>query len=283
MSYQKFTFSGALTAEQIDFFNQHGFIHFEQYGSEEIVQAITQSAAEVQEQWIAKDVQKVNGVPIKYGKDETGKKIVHRFAFTNLFSKAVSEFASSADLEAFKVLLPEGARLGLTEKDGVVFNHYVNTEGSNFSNMGWHTDSARDIFYGSKVAPMLNIGFYLDDSTLEKGGLRILPGTHRQGIWDLLFRKKYYLNTYADENEVAVIARKGDLVIHDGRIWHRVATSPLTGEASRRRVMYIPMIVGEYQPKNDKSRTPLYHHLLPLVGVARYRKYFASFKRSISS
>ncbi len=35
MSYQKFTFNGALTAEQINFFNQNGFIHFEQYGSEE--------------------------------------------------------------------------------------------------------------------------------------------------------------------------------------------------------------------------------------------------------
>jgi ectoine hydroxylase-related dioxygenase (phytanoyl-CoA dioxygenase family) len=280
MSYQKFTFTGALTAEQIDFFNQHGFIHFEQYGSEEIVQAIVQSTEQIQEQWIAKDVQKINGVPIKYGKDETGKKIVHRFAFTNLFSKAVSEFASHPDLDALKVLLPEGARLGLEEKDGVVFNHYINTDGSNFSNMGWHTDSARDIFYGSKVQPMLNIGFYLDDSSVEKGGLRILPGTHRQGIWDLLFRKKYYLNTYADKNEVAVEAKRGDLVIHDGRIWHRVATSPLQGEASRRRVMYIPMIVGAYQPKSDKSRTPLYHHLLPLVGVTRYKKYLPNFKSS---
>lgn len=280
MSYQKFTFSGALTAEQIDFFNQNGFIHFEQFGSEEIVQSIIQSTEQVQEQWIAKNVQKINGVPIKYGKDETGKKIVHRFAFTNLFSKAVNDFASHPDLEALKVLLPAGARLGLQEKDGVVFNHYINTEGSNFSNMGWHTDSARDIFYGTKVQPMLNIGLYLDDSRVEKGGLRILPGTHRQGIWDLLFKKKYYLNTYADKNEVAVEARRGDLVIHDGRIWHRVATSPLSGEASRRRVMYIPMIVGAYQPKSDKSRTPLYHHLLPLVGVTRYKKYLPKFKIS---
>ena len=203
---------------------------------------------------------------------------MHRFAFTNLFSKAVSEFASHPALEALKVLLPQGARLGLHEKDGVVFNHYINTECSNFSNMGWHTDSARYIFYFTKVQPMLNIGFYLDDSTAEKGGLRVLPGTHRQGIWDLLFRKKYYLNTYADKNEVVVEAKKGDLVIHDGRIWHRVATSTLLGEASRRRVMYLPMIVGEFKPKDDKSRTPLYHHFLPLVGAGRYRKYLSKLK-----
>jgi phytanoyl-CoA hydroxylase len=281
-SYKKFTFTGALTHEQIDFFNLNGFIHFEHYASEETVQAILASTETVQEQWIANDIQKVNGVPIKYGKDETGKKIVHRFAFTNQYSKAVSDFTSHPNLEALKVLMPAGARIGLREKDGVVFNHYVNTEGSNFSNMGWHTDSARDIFYGKKVAPMLNIGFYLDDSPVEKGGLRILPGTHKQGIWDLLFRKKYYLNNHGDKNEVAVEAKAGDLVIHDGRIWHRVAASPLTGAASRRRVMYVPMIVGEYQPKTDKSRTPLYLHLLPLIGVTKYKSLVPVLRRVLS-
>jgi ectoine hydroxylase-related dioxygenase (phytanoyl-CoA dioxygenase family) len=176
--------------------------------------------------------------------------------------------------------MPQGARLGLTEKDGVVFNHYVNTEGSAFSQMGWHTDSARDTFYGKKVAPMLNIGFYLDNSGADKGGLRVLPGTHRQNIWSLLFRKKYFLNNQTDKKEVLVEASAGDLVIHDGRIWHRVAPSPLTGAASRRRVMYIPMIVGEYAPKTAVSKTPLYLHLLPLIGNARNKKLIPAFRKS---
>ena len=222
----------------------------------------------------------MNGVPIKYGFDENGKVIVQRFAFTNQYSPAVNRFASSPDFSALKALLPEGARIGLNEKDGVVVNHYVNTAGSNFFHMGWHTDSARDLFYGKKVAPMLNIGFYLDDSGEDQGGLRVLPGTHRQGLWNLLFRKKYYLNNYADKNEVLVEAKAGDLVIHDGRIWHRVAPSPFVGARSRRRVMYIPMIVGEYQPKTQSSRTPLYLHLLPLVGSQRYRKFIPAFRKA---
>jgi phytanoyl-CoA hydroxylase len=279
-SYKKFIFQGILTEEQKNFFNKHGFIHFENYASKETVNNIITSTENVQRQWIAQNVQKVNGVPIKYGVDEDGSTIVQRFAFTNQYSDAVQRFASSPNLDALKVLMPEGARLGLEEKDGVVFNHYVNTEGSNFYHMGWHTDSARDIFYGKKVAPMLNIGFYLDDSTADKGGLRILPGTHKQSVWDLLFRKKYYLNNYADKNEVLVEAKAGDLVIHDGRIWHRVAPSPLKGEASRRRVMYIPMIVGKYQPKTEKSKTPLYLHLLPLVGSAKYKKLIPAFRKA---
>lgn len=279
-TYKKFTFEGSLTAEQIAFFQENGFIHFEQYASRQTVDEIIASTEKVQEQWVRGSVQKINGVPIKYGKDEYGNTIVQRFAFTNQHSKAVRNFTENPDLDALKVLMPSGSRLGLEEKDGVVFNHYVNTEGSNFFHMGWHTDSARDIFYGKKVAPMLNIGFYLDDSTEAQGGLRILPGTHKQGLWDLFFRKKYYLNNYQDNQEVLVEAKAGDLVIHDGRIWHRVAPSPHIGAASRRRVMYIPMIVGKYQPKHAKSSTPLYLHLLPLVGSKKHKNLIPAFNKA---
>jgi len=274
--YKKFTFDGVLTKEQIDFFNKNGFIHFENYASQDIVNEILLSTEEVQRIWIDSGVERVNGVPIKYGVDENGKIIVQRFAFTNQYSDAIHDFASSPDLDALKVLMPADARIGLLEKDGVVFNHYVNTDGSNFSHMGWHTDSARDLFYGKSVSPMLNIGFYLDDSTAIKGGLRVLPGTHKQNIWGLLFRKKYFLNNYADHHEVLVEAKAGDLVVHDGRIWHRVAPASVSGAASRRRVMYIPMIVGKFQPKHANSATPLYLHLLSYIGGAK--KLIPSFK-----
>jgi phytanoyl-CoA hydroxylase len=279
-TYKKFKFEGQLNQEQINFFQKHGFIHFEKFASLETVNEIIQSTERVQQNWIKDNVQKINGIPIKYGKDENGNTIVQRFAFTNQYSGAVQRFASNASLEALKVLMPTGARLGLNEKDGVVFNHYVNTDGSNFSHMGWHTDSARDIFYGAKVAPMLNIGFYLDDSTAEKGGLRVLPGTHKQNLWNLLFKKKYYINTKEDKNEVLVEAKAGDLVIHDGRIWHRVAPSPVTGAASRRRVMYIPMLVGKQEVKHAESKTPLYLHLLPLIGNVKNKKTIPSLRKA---
>jgi phytanoyl-CoA hydroxylase len=279
-SYKKFQFEEALTQEQTQFFNQYGFLHFENFAPTDTVSKIVQSSEFVQRQWVEQRVDKVNGVPIKYGSDETGKTIVQRFAFTNLYSEEVNHFANDPRLLTLKALMPEGARLGLFEKDGVVLNHYVNTKGSAFHQMGWHTDSARDLFYGKKVAPMLNIGFYLDDSGADQGGLRVLPGTHQQSMWSLLFRKKYFLNNYADHNEVLVEAKAGDLVIHDGRIWHRVAPSPLYGAASRRRVMYIPMIVGKFQPKTAESSTPFYHHLLPLVGAVKNKRYSTLFRKA---
>jgi len=41
--------------------------------------------------------------------------------------------------------------------------------------------------------------------------------------------------------------------------------SPNTGAASRRRVMYIPVIIGKYMPKSEESSTPLYHHFQKMV------------------
>ena len=133
--------------------------------------------------------------------------------------------------------------MGVNEKDGLVVNHYVNVEGSAFSQMGWHTDSLRDVFYGKRIGPMLNMGLHLDGTQATNGGLRVLPGTHRQGLWKMLFRKTYYKTYYKDvfddPDEVAIETEAGDLTVHDGRMWHRVVQSLLTGEASRRRVMYV--------------------------------------------
>jgi phytanoyl-CoA hydroxylase len=162
-------------------------------------------------------------------------------------------------------LKPYEGRLGIGEKDGLVFNHYVNQPNSKFSQMGWHTDSPRDIFLGQKILPMLNIGIHLDDCPFENGGLRVLPGTHTQNIFKLLFGKKQFIDHKPDAKEVGFSVEAGDLTVHDGRLWHRVEVSPNFGEKSRRRVMYIPMITGKYMPKDANSKTPFYHRFAKYV------------------
>lgn len=263
--YPKFSLGEKLTSEQVDYFDRNGFIHFEGVLSAGDVQQIIASTEYVQDRWIKEGIKKINGVPIKYGHDENGKEIVHRFPFTSQYSEAIHNFVNSPKIQALKELMPDGARVAENEKDGVVVNHYVNTQSSNFRQMGWHTDSMRDIFYGKKILPMLNVGLYLDNSSSDKGGLRIIPGTHKQNLFSMLFKKAYFMNNDEDKNEMLVDAKLGDVVVHDGRIWHRVAMSPLVGAASRRRVMYTPIIIGKYMPKSDDSATPLYHHLQKLV------------------
>jgi hypothetical protein len=155
------------------------------------------------------------------------------------------------------------ARIGEDERDGVVFNHYVNSKHSRFKHMGWHTDSLREVFYLKKVFPMLNIGVYLDKSSEINGGLRVIPGTHKQNLWGMLFHKTYYRSFKEDKDEVLVVADPGDVVIHHGQMWHRVGHSDFKDEVSRRRIMYIPILAGPKQKKepNGKNKTPIYHHL----------------------
>jgi phytanoyl-CoA hydroxylase len=264
-SYKTFQLTDTLTAEQKEFFNIHGFIHFKNFITPDTVKSIVKASEEVQDKWIKEDVKKVNGVPIKYGKDLDGSPIVQRFAFINHYHDALSGLLLDPRITNLIPLAGPDARLGDNEKDGMVFNHYVNGPESKFTQMGWHTDGLRDIFHGQKLSPMLNVGIHLNTLKPENGGLRILPGTHKQNLYQMLFKKKYFLDTDEDPNEVAVIPEAGDLTVHDGRLWHRVSQSSVIGEESRRRVIYVPIIAGKYAPKNENSPTVFYQRLAGLV------------------
>lgn len=265
IEYPKFTLGESLTSQQIDFFNHNGFIHFKNFIKPETVQLITDASLEVQKKWIAADVKKINGVPIKYGKDINGDPIVQRFAFINQHHPILGEFLEDPRFKILLDLVGPGARLGTTEKDGMVFNHYVNGPESKFSQMGWHVDGLRDIFHGAKLNPMLNVGIHLSNLKPENGGLRLIPGTHKQGLYNMLFRKRHFLDNNPDPEEVAVLPEAGDLTVHDGRLWHRVEKSSVVGESSRRRVIYVPIIAGKYAPKDANSPTAFYQRFAGVV------------------
>ena len=267
-SYPKFDLGEKLTKEQIDFFEEWGFLHFKGFIPKEKADELITASQDVQKKWVNDNIESVNGVPIKFGVDSDGSKIVQRFAFSSLYSPVLHEFLKD---ERFKSLFPllgkkaSNCRVGEYEKDGLVINHYINTENSKFSQMGWHTDSLRDVFYGKKIMPMLNVGVHLDNCSPANGGLRLIPGTHKQTLRQLLFRKKYFLDYEPDAEEIGLTVNAGDLTVHDGRLWHRVALSTLTGEISRRRVMYVPFITGKFKPRNEKSKPRLYQRFMHLL------------------
>ncbi len=254
-----------LTKDQREVFQRNGFLHFKNFITREKVAEIIAAMREIEERWIRDGLKVLNGTPLKFGTDVDGRPIVQRFAFASQHHPMLAELLRDQRLAAILQLVGPDARLGTHEKDGLVINHYVNHENSNFTQMGWHTDSIRDLFLGKKVGPMLNVGIHLDDQDPRNGGLRLLPGTHKQSLWGLLFHKLYYFNKKADPDEVAFSIGAGDLTVHDGSMWHRVQRSSLVGEASRRRVMYIPVINGAYEPKTAESATPFYHRFQHLV------------------
>ena len=249
-----------LTEEQLDFFDEHGVIIFRNFLSKNKVDLYLSELKRLETEWLTEKKEKVNGIPLKFGKDEADRLTIQRLCFSSLYSDHLHTLLDDSRLQSLIGLLaPYDGRIGEKEKDGLVINNYINTPNSTFTQMGWHTDSPRDLFLGQKIMPMLNVGIHLDTCLFENGGLRVLPSTHKQNIMKLLFGKKYFIDNTDDSREVGFDINAGDLTVHDGRTWHRVKQSPLVGEASRRRVMYIPIITGKYKPKNEKSRTPFYH------------------------
>jgi phytanoyl-CoA hydroxylase len=262
-SLPDFRLTDNLSAEHVQFFNEFGFIRFKNFVSRSTVALFIKEAESVERKWLSEGVDKINGVPLKLGENERGEKMISRFAFLSQHSDVLHQFLQDPRLASLtKLLYPYEARIAEDEKDGLVLNHYLQTPKSGFTKMGWHTDSPRDIFYGQKIMPMLNVGLHLDDCPFDNGGLRVLPGTHKQGVLKLLFGKKYFIDNTADPNEAGFDIEAGDLTVHHGSIWHRVQMSNRSGAESRRRVMYIPVVTGKYKPKDAQSKTPLYHKVL---------------------
>lgn len=267
-----FQFNKTLTKEQKTTFHKYGVIQFKNFINKEILQQFLSEIERVENHLISSNTQKINGIPLKFGVNTDGRKFIQRIAFTSQYSSILSNFLKDERLaQLAELLYPYEGRVGENEKDGLVLNHYVNTPESEYKQLGWHTDSPRDIFLGSKIMPMLNVGLHLDDYSFEKGGLRVLAGTHTQGLFKLLFRKKYFVDNDPDPKEIGFNIEAGDLTVHDGRLWHRVQRSPFFGEESRRRVMYIPIVTGAYRPKHADSPTPFYHKLA-LPKLEQYRE-----------
>ena len=260
----RFKLGETITDEQLAFLEEHGFLIFEQVASTEEVELILGEMERIQTEWIASERKTVRGIPLFYGKGPGGTKIVQRMPFTSCFSDVVKSFVRDPRFEPIRKMIGENARVGDEEKDGVVFNRYVNVPGSVYPRLGWHTDGLRDLFYFRKPQRMLNVGLHFTECTKDTGGLRLIPGSHNQGFFSFCFKKAYFISHKADPNEIAIETKPGDLTIHDGRLWHRVQESPHTGEKSWRYSMYLPYLTDAYQPKTEKSKMPVYHHITRL-------------------
>lgn len=261
-----FELGGALTAEQRDFLDEHGFIRFRGFADRGAVRSLVEEVEAMDRRLVGEGRTHINGVPLLFGTRKDGSRYIQRMVFASLFGERLRAFVRDPRFGAVLDVAGPGYRIGERERDGLVINHYRHEEGSTYQRLGWHTDSLRDVFYLEKPRRYLNVGFYLDDSPLSKGGVRLIPSSHRQGLFEMMTRKAYFLDHRPDPGEYALEAAAGDLTIHDGRIWHRVAQATATGDASQRRVMYLPLMSGPLKEKHEGSPTPLYFRLKRLAG-----------------
>lgn len=263
----RFQLGPVITPQQWGFLDENGFLIFDQVASTDECERILAEADDMAARWIAEGRKKVYGIPLFRGKGVDGEEFIARQPFNSVFSDYIREFVHDARFQPIRDLIGRNTRVGDREKDGVVLNRYLNVPGSAYPRLGWHTDGLRDIVYLRMPKRMLNVGLHFDRITREDGGLRLIPGSHKQGFTGFVFRKAYFLDHREDPEEIMVETKPGDLTLHDGRLWHRVEQSQHTGPRSLRRSMYLPYLTDEFQPKHEDSPTPLYHH----IGVAMRR------------
>lgn len=261
-----FTFDGALTREQRDYLDTFGFIRFKGFVDRATVRSLVEEVEEIDRRLIGEGRTHINGVPLIIGTRKDGSRYIQRMVFASLFGERLKAFLRDPRFQAILDVAGPGYRIGERERDGLVINHYRHEQGSSYQRLGWHTDSLRDIFYFEKPRRYLNVGFYLDDSPITKGGVRLIPFSQNQNLLAMMTRKAYFVDHKPDPEEYALVAEAGDLTIHDGRIWHRVAQASATGDASQRRVMYLPLMNGPLKLKDESSPTPLYFRLKRLAG-----------------
>lgn len=254
----RFVLGDHITPVQHAFLDLHGFLVFAQVATADEVGRILSEVDGVQERFLSEGRKKAYGVPIWVGRDHEGEPYIQRFAFLSMYSDWLRTFVTDDRFEPVRKLIGEDARIGHEERDGVVFNRYMRVKGSLRPGLGWHTDALRQVFYGIKPGPMLNVGLHFERITAADGGLRLIPGSHKQGYWGFVFGKPYFVDHRPDPREVAVETWPGDLTVHDGRLWHRVQASPHTGLRSRRHSMYVPYVTGPYQPKSEETKTMSY-------------------------
>ncbi len=262
----RFRLGPEITPVQQAFLDRTGYLVFDRVASPDEVEHILTDIDSIERTLLDEGTKTLFGVPIWFGTNPDGEPWLQRMGFTSVLSEFLAGFVRHARFEPVRRLIGEDARIGDREKDGVVFNRYVNAEGSLRPNLGWHTDSLRDVFYNRKMpGPMLNVGLHFDRIREDDGGLRVLPGTHTQSVWRSLTRKIQFLSKAPDPNEVMVETWPGDLTVHDGRMWHRVQASSHSGWRSMRRSMYVPYVCDTYRPKDPNSPTPAYMRLFDAV------------------
>ena len=116
----EFFLGDKVTPEQSDFFHKNGVIVFRNVLKPETVAFFIQEINRIEKQLLEEGKDKINGVPLKFGKDHNGQTIIQRLCFLSLFSPTFHEFLNDPRLVALLELLhPYEGRIAENEKDGL--------------------------------------------------------------------------------------------------------------------------------------------------------------------
>src|ERR1700680_2593058 len=112
----EFFLGDKVTPEQSNFFHKNGVIVFRNVLKPETVAFFSQELNRMEKKLLDNGGDKINRVPIKFGKDNNGHNIIQRLCFLSTFSSTFHEFLRDPRLVALlELLAPYEGRIAENE------------------------------------------------------------------------------------------------------------------------------------------------------------------------
>src|SRR6202046_23233 len=100
-----FVLGDKVTEEQYNFFDKYGVIIFRNFINSATVQLFIQELNRIEKQWLVEGREKINGIPLKFGKDQNGNKMIQRMCFLSLHSDMFHDLLQDNRIKALIELL----------------------------------------------------------------------------------------------------------------------------------------------------------------------------------
>jgi ectoine hydroxylase-related dioxygenase (phytanoyl-CoA dioxygenase family) len=222
-----FRFSGSVTQEQRAFYEHHGFLVYRGVFDADDVQVIKADAERLEADTLAGNIPAEHRDKVLVPSyDKHGQASLHRLPYFTMHCPSTRELVEKRGLDALGPgLLGRPTWRFEDSIDGAVWQ-MKRRKHSSYSALDWHLDFPHD----HPVAPLVNVGIYLDAATTQNGCLVVVPGSHRFPARRL------------EPLGLPVAVDAGDVICHANNIFHH--SGPVLDETSR-ATLYLYYAAGQ--------------------------------------
>jgi ectoine hydroxylase-related dioxygenase (phytanoyl-CoA dioxygenase family) len=213
-----------------DFFQQNGFAILRGAHGEDELASLERDLADQQERLLRGALPPRHGTAVLDDPDASidGRPFAHYVChITEVSAPAYRAVVEAQTVAVVRRLLGEAAWLLDYERFGIVYQDARPQRGSGYSRIGWHSDWQSGPHLD--IWPSVAFTLHLDATSPANGFLRVLPGSHLGAAEGMPpgFEKV--------PGEVAVYADRGDVLLHEARLWHSAARGTDDGPGGIRR------------------------------------------------
>lgn len=258
-----------------EFYRRFGFVLLRGLVAEDLTVRMERECESAQRDVLARALPERHGSTKYLDAVEKAESFVNYVEHIEELSPAVVEAATHPELlTVIRRLIGEGAWLNGPAYAGVVYQDSRPGRESGYTRIGWHSDWQS--MPSVDVWPGLAFTFHLDGTSPENGFLRVVPGSQRWAT-PAPYRNVNGAPVPADARpaggytetpppvemplgfgkvpgEVALYTERGDMLLHDGYLWH-AASRATDDDGVRRHVRggYFGGDESHYRPQFIKN------------------------------